>query len=180
MKLLHHKHLRSTKGFTFLEMLVALAIISLSFLLISIGVKNIQALHLHQYEDKQLEWHLFLNQWKAYLKEEDFKAIYPTYLESEIDGVKVLYEQPRTNSTVFIRRKSGGNQRLLSGIEDLSIKKASSHHLIQVDFQTGERYEAFVPIATPIMVPEKNTDQDELKDADDHPDDEEDEEKEAE
>lgn len=54
--------LTNQKGFTLIETLCALFILVLSISLLSISVSQFQLIRRQTFQDRQLEWHLFLNQ----------------------------------------------------------------------------------------------------------------------
>lgn len=137
------KKIKNQEGFTLLEILISLSITSLCFLLLSIGVVQIKELNHTIKTDKQIEWHLFLNQLDHYLIDSRFTSNTSTILrvEERVDGQlqDVRYQK---SGTKFIRRLNGGNQPLLMDIQTINITKHKDSILIKGIFDNGETYKA--------------------------------------
>lgn len=158
-------NLSKQDGFTLLEALISLAISSLVLLLLTSGIvqtSKIRDILVNDSQksqdswevisgDRQLEWHLFINQLEHYLQGTKNPRITTNgFVVDEWDeGINrftdVWYVRLDINRTIFIRRKSSGNQRLLTGLATVHFKEDKEGWLsLKVEFQNGEIYEGKV------------------------------------
>lgn len=153
-------NLTKQDGFTFLEALISLVISSMVLLLVTSGI--VQAKKLKETlildsaptttqttisADRQIEWHLFLNQLEVYLAETNNpKVSKNAVMVDEWDNESgrydtISYLRPDSNRTVLIRRKNNGNHRLLTGIETIEFTlKNKATLILDVKFRNGESY----------------------------------------
>lgn len=124
-------------------MVVSLSITSLCFLLLSIGIVQIKELNKTIKTDKQIEWHLFLNQLDHYLIDSQFTSNSDTVLRvvERVDG-KFQNVRYQKSGTKFIRRLNKGTQPLLMDIQTINITKHENTILIKGIFNNGETYQA--------------------------------------
>lgn len=137
-------------GFTLLEVLLAVSVTSISVLLLSFFVDQSVRLEQEVESDRQIEWHLFLNQVEYDLKEStlvDFGAEGFVVKRPKIDGTieKVTYER---YFRLFRRRVGGeGHQPILTQIETFQLEKTDDQLWLTVLFQNGETYTARLRIS---------------------------------
>lgn len=148
-------------GFTLIEALISLMLSSVIILLLSGGilqagkvkeviVADAQNDIYHTSDvvgDRQIEWHLFLNQFENYLQ----GTINPRVVGSSITVSEwneevnrytdVVYSRPESNQLNFARRNMGGHNRMLSRIGTLSFKQKLGWLQIEVRFLNGEEYQ---------------------------------------
>lgn len=154
-------HLNKEDGFTLLETLIALMMTSAILLLLTGGLLQITTLNRQLIEDsqfqkdsadvvtgdRQIEWHLFLNQLEGYLQ----GTIHPEavnrvlrveeYDEGTGKWITVEYRQPFTGSTRNIYQfKNTGNIRLLTGVESPAFQQDGGWLRLDFKFRNGERY----------------------------------------
>lgn len=142
------RDIKKEKGFTLLEVLVALSISTLCFLLLSIGITQTRTIREQVEEDKQIEWHLFLNQLEHYLEDSELVSVSrdsltvkePKKETGELETVS--YVRPQTNRSVLIRRVNNGNQRLLSQVNWVRFSRSGEILEVEGYFQNGETYNA--------------------------------------
>lgn len=146
-------------GFTLLEALVALMLSSMIILLLSSGIMQVNKISetlVNDSEqmaeesnlirgDRQIEWHLFLNQLETYLEGTINPRVHSDYFivnEWEEEGnqyVTTRYER-RGALENFTRSKFGGNNRMLTGIQKLHFEKQEGWLHLNFKFRTGEEY----------------------------------------
>lgn len=139
-------------GFTLLEVLVSLSVSSLCFLLLAAGVSQTRNMHQHVKEDRQIEWHLFLNQLEYYLEESELYSVNAQSLKvrklDEDSGMietasYSFYEGSSTDMPMIRRQTSkGGHQPMLLGLKSFHFSKKEKEIQMEAEFQTGETYRA--------------------------------------
>lgn len=143
------KNIYSEEAFTLLEVMVALSITSLVLILLSVGVTHFKYTKDNIEVDRQLDWHLFINQMEYYMNNSEFILVTPNRLVvKEVD--------PRTSSTMtaeyikvnrnFIRRVNNGTQPMLMDVKNVSFYKSSSIIKIASEFNNGEHYQARIRV----------------------------------
>ena len=138
--------LLNNKGFTLLESIIALLVFALCFSLFSLAVKQVQSIHNVQQSDRQLEWHLFLNQFEFDLKENKLEevtkeqVVFNQYIEKTAGTERVSYKR---NSQKLIRQVSSqGYQPMLMKLRTLNFTLNGNFLVIQVEFMNGEIYQS--------------------------------------
>lgn len=143
------KERNSEEAFTLLEVMVALSISSLVFILLSIGITHFKTVKGSIEVDRQLDWHLFLNQMEYYMINSEFiSATTNKLIVKEVDprtSKTMTAEYIRVNQNV-IRRVNNGNQPMLMNIKNISFKKQSSYVDIRSEFYNGEHYQARIRV----------------------------------
>lgn len=152
-------NLTKEAGFTLLEALISLMLTSMIILLLSTSITqagSIQEVLINDSEesgknsdlvqgDRQIEWHLFLNQLENYLK--GTKNPYVTRLyftveewDEERDRYVTIRYERRGLLENFTRSKIGGTNRMLTGINNLEFEQQGGWLLLKFQFKTGEEY----------------------------------------
>lgn len=151
-RLKNSSNIKKEKGFTLLEVLVALSVSTLCFLLLSIGIMQTRTIREQLENDKQIEWHLFLNQLEYYLQDSELVSVSRDNLTVKEPNKQtgkfetVSYVRPQTNRSVLIRRVNNGNQRLLSEVNWVRFSRNGETLEIEGYFQNGETYNAQIRI----------------------------------
>lgn len=154
-------NLNNESGFTLLEALIALMMTSSILLLLvggllqanTINQKVITDSQHHQETkntvagDRQIEWHLFLNQLENYLQDSFNPVANNGHLEvSEIDEktnrhTQVIYRQPDSGSRrSILQYKNNGNIRMLTGVERPEFIVEEDWLILNFKFRNGEIY----------------------------------------
>lgn len=130
------------KGFTLLESLVALLMLSGILLLLSGLIQ-----HAHKMEQAlsgyhQLEWEIFLLQLDNELHEVKYIGTSQTEISTEIEskGKMVPLVIKKVNSRI-IKRQSGGNQPLLMGVNQFVCQEKNNGVDFVVTFTDGRKKE---------------------------------------
>lgn len=137
-------------GFTLLEVLLAVSVTSISVLLLSFFVDQSVRLKQEVKSDRQIEWHLFLNQVEYDLKESTLVNVGTegfVVKRPNDDGIneKITYERYYR----LFRRRVGdeGHQPILTQIETIQLEKTDDQLWVTVLFQNGETYTARLRIS---------------------------------
>lgn len=144
--------LKNEGGFTLLETLVALSISSLCFLLLSIGILQTRAIREEIENDKQIEWHLFINQLEHYFQDSELISVSRDELivkemnQNTGELETATYLRPYSNRRVLIRRVNNGNQRVLSQVNWVRFSMNEDVLEIEGYFQNDEVYNARLKI----------------------------------
>lgn len=152
-------NLTKEAGFTLLEALIALMLSSIIILLLSASITqagSIQQILINDSEqnsnssdivrgDRQVEWHLFLNQLENYLegtKNPYVPGLYFTVEEwdEERDRYTTIRYERRGALENFTRSKMGGTNRMLTGINTLKFEQQGGWLLLDFQFKNGEEY----------------------------------------
>ncbi len=150
-------------GFTLLEALIALLLSSLVLLLLASGIleaskikeilvndSQAEATQSHTVSgDRQLEWHLFLNQLETYLEGTKNPQVFKEQIlldewEEETNRYVVTRYDQRGSRNNFVRSKSNGYNRMLTGIQTVHLKKEEGWLLLDFTFRNGENYQGKV------------------------------------
>lgn len=148
----------NNKGFTLLESIIALLVFALCFSLFSLAVKQVQSIHNVQQSDRQLEWHLFLNQFEFDLKENQLKEVTKEQVVfnqySEKTGVTEKVSYKRKGQKMIRQVDSQGYQPMLMKLHTLNFKLNGKFLVIQVEFMNGETYQSQINLKDHIEEPE--------------------------
>ncbi|MGX7417444.1 competence type IV pilus minor pilin ComGF [Carnobacterium gallinarum] len=141
----------NTKGFTLLEALVATFILILCLSLLTLCSQNYKKIKQQTFDNRQIEWHLFLNQ-----IEHELAATICTTIEPEKVSFKYKEGTEKTGAFFYekynqmIRRRttngSGGHQPILLNVQTLNFSKKASFLVIKVTFANDESYEGKIKI----------------------------------
>lgn len=157
--------LNKKDGFTLLEALIALMLSSMIIILLAGGlvqmdsirdvvISEAQSVSTSQTSvegDRQMEWHLFLNQFENALKETRFISVVSSELtvdewnEDAGDFVQVRYGVTKSSTSNFIRDNKGYN-RMLSGISQYTLERQGEFLLLDFTFKNGENYKGRIGI----------------------------------
>lgn len=141
---------QNEKGFTLVEALLSLFVTTAIIFFLSTGLIQSRVIKkelvtdstsINQNADtvsgeRQIEWHLFLNQLEFYLENSrNPQAQSDLFLVEEWDEAVgeynlVRYRRPSTNLRVLIRSKRGGNQYMLMGANRIRFELAENGWLI--------------------------------------------------
>lgn len=151
--------LKSEQGFTLIETLISLFVSAFVLLLLTGGILQIVAVRdtliSNAQEsrransitgDRQVEWHIFLNQLENYLQDtyepvigqNEFEVKEPT--NTDRGNRVVFYRRDATNKTNFSRRTINGNHRMLTGVNNIAFNQSGGWLLIEVFFMNGDQY----------------------------------------
>ncbi|WP_413488191.1 competence type IV pilus minor pilin ComGF [Carnobacterium divergens] len=131
--------LTNQKGFTLIETLCALFILVLSISLLSISVSQFQLIRRQTFQDRQLEWHLFLNQLEKEWQNQIVIKVTPENIQTENAKGRISYYE---NYQKMVRKRTskGGHQPLLVKVERLTFQKKAHSIVLDVQFKNQERY----------------------------------------
>lgn len=137
-------HFKKTDGFTLIEAMVALAITSLVLLALSLGVTYFNKIHQEVQVDRQMDWHLFVNQMEFYVENSELIEIDSEHLlVTELDpntGASYNAEYRMVNRN-FIKRVHGGTQQMLMDVKRVHFTSLESSIFITGEFYSGEVYQ---------------------------------------
>ncbi len=151
-------NLKNEQGFTLIETLLSLLISSFVLLLLTGGIlqtaairdtiaSNAQTSHRRDFitGDRQIEWHIFLNQLENYLQGTYDPQIsnLEFYLKEKTSvdtGYRVVQYRRDPNRLNFSRRTDNGNQRMLTGIKDLQFDGDNGWLILEVQFDNGDQF----------------------------------------
>lgn len=164
MNILKYMKLNWSKslGFTLLEAIVSLLVSSFTLLLVIGSLNQIKVMNAstivqgqptasareYVVVDRQIEWHLFLNQLNNQLENSKFIELSNSQLvTSEWDDalkreVKVYYNQAKTGKRNFRRSKNNGNHTLLTNLQKYRLMKNEGWFYLDFTFKNGQNYKA--------------------------------------
>lgn len=152
------KHIsKDDDGFTLLETLISLLISTFVIMLLTGGLLNIVSIRDTMAKnaqtsnksniitgDRQVEWHIFLNQMENYLQDSYEPEVTGSNIyvkEPLIDGgVQNVIYRTDANSINFSRRLSSGYHRLLTGITKLHFTREGGWLIADVTFENGDTF----------------------------------------
>ncbi|WP_347299186.1 competence type IV pilus minor pilin ComGF [Dolosigranulum savutiense] len=137
---------KNDQGFTLLEVIVALSITSLCLLLLSSGISSLAKAQEGIETDRQIDWHMFVNQFEYYIEGSELMTFEPGQLVvREEDQEVVEYREINGN---FIRRRKNGTQQMIMDIEQLTLHRRGNAMTITGVFPSGEVYEARIWVSS--------------------------------
>ena len=148
------------EGFTLLEALISLLISTFSLFLITTTLLQASTLKetlvadtLYPYHnrvtitsDRQIEWHIFLNQLEMYLENTINPRVYNRRLVvDELNDEyrvysEVSYQMPSNSTRVFIRRLNNGYQPMLIGASEINLRREEEGWVVIENTFNGEDY----------------------------------------
>lgn len=153
------RNLNDEEGFTFIEALVSLLISSFVLLLLTTGIHQAHSIKSQLtakssrptaesiVSQRQIEWHIFLNQLENYLTDSKNPQVASRAIrveewdEEKKDWLDVMYEPPKSNNSRISRFKNNGNVTMLTGVASRTFQKNGGWLLIEVTFQNNEHYQ---------------------------------------
>ena len=124
-------------GFTLLECLLALLVLSTLFLFIGQFVQTTQIIHQQLQQTKDKEWEVFLIQLEYELKEDSFiKVANNTLYLKSTTGKEVLIQPYQT---MIRKRKNGGHQPMLTEVASFTASKENQQIQLEVIFLDGRK-----------------------------------------
>lgn len=138
------------KGFTLIEALAALFILVLCISLLSFATTQYRTIRKETFEDRQLEWHMFLNQFEYDIEGLVFVNAKPNELEFKLLDDKGMFKETIYYERHFevLRRRTGagGHQPMLMKVKTLNFVQNKSFLEITVTFLNQETYHAQLSI----------------------------------
>lgn len=140
---------KSDEGFTLLEMVITLTVVSYCVLIFSFSTMQIKAMRETTRDDRQIEWHIFLGQLEYELNtavDGEVSARKLSFRKKNLltDKVEVIsYER---HFKVLQRQVNGaGYQPVLIKVNDVGFVKLDNSFKMEVVFENGETYTAHFP-----------------------------------
>lgn len=138
------------KGFTLIEALAALFILALCVSLLSFATTQYQTIRKQTFEDRQLEWHMFLNQFEYNIEKLVFVSAKPSELQFKLLDEKGKFKEmiyyERHFEVLRRRTESGGHQPMLMKVKSINFVQNNSFLEITVTFLNQETYHAQLSI----------------------------------
>lgn len=138
------------KGFTLIEAVAALFILVLCISLLNFVTTQYQTIRKQTFEDRQLEWHMFLNQFEYSLEGLVFVKAKSNELQFNLLDEKGQFKETiyyeRNYAVVRRRTGSGGHQPMLMQVKSISFSQNDSFIEIEVTFLNQETYHAQLSI----------------------------------
>lgn len=134
------------KGFTLIEALVALFILVLCIALLNVVTTQYKTIRKQTFEDRQLEWHMFLNQFEYSLEGLVLVNTKPNELQFKLLDEKCQFKEmvyyEKYDNLVRRRTGSGGHHPMLMKVESINFVQKNSFLEITVTFLNQETYHA--------------------------------------
>lgn len=138
------------KGFTLIEALAALFILVLCISLLSFATMQYKTIRKQTFEERQLEWHMFLNQFEYNIEGLVFVSAKPSELQFKLLDEKGQFKEMIYYERHFevLRRRtgSGGHQPMLMKVKSINFIQNNSFIEITVTFLNQETYHAQLSI----------------------------------
>ena len=141
-------------GFTLLETLIVVMLSSIIMLFLSTSIHQLDKLNdfivteaqtipsvkLKIKGNRQLEWHIFLNQLERYLENTTLVQSTTRSIVVKEKNTEVRYERARTGARNFCRRKNNGYDAMLSDIKRFYLEVEGQWLLLNFTFQNDQEY----------------------------------------
>lgn len=130
-------------GFTLIECLVSLTIISLFFLIISGTFQQSQKIRQNVESREELEWQIFLIQFDKIAEKGTFRSVSSTGLvfdrhelhEGKVVGLAIKYSSK--NQYIYLSN-NGGTEPILTQVQSLVFERVNQTILFTVTFLNGD------------------------------------------
>lgn len=137
----------SWAGFTLVESIIALSVISFIILMLNMLMKVENKTVLSFQRKSELNWHIFLSQLEYGSKKWEFKELDKSrlyFVEKKESGkeTQVIIEK---YANQLKERKNGGYNPLLIGVETCYFKKSDYGVIINVTMEDGKVFESVFP-----------------------------------
>lgn len=139
-------NLRNQEGFTLLESLLALFVNSLIVLLIGSLLHSAQNMKDSLQHEKNIEWHIFLNQAEHDILNKKIKSRTPKIITLSEDGTKTTYTYMLKATELRRQKDNTGYVPMLTEVRDLNFQDAIGGIKIQSVFKNEKEMEAYLPI----------------------------------
>ena len=139
------------QGFTLLESVVSLYVLVLCVSLIGFTASQYQTIRKQTFLDRQLEWHLFLNQFEYEIKDLVFKDTtenkvrFEEWNAGKLSRI-IVYQKDLKKANLIKTTDSGGYQPLLMKVSKVTFIKKDDFLVIQAVFSNKEKYKAQIKI----------------------------------
>lgn len=151
-------YLINNRAFTLIEAVTALFVFSLCVSLFSIAGKQLQVVQKAQQSDRELEWHLFLNQFEYDIQQfrlyevTSAKATFVQVTNSGESQKKVTYKRELQK---LIRQVGGqGYQPMLMKLRKFTFELKGAFLVIHVEFLNGEKYQSQISLVKQMQMKE--------------------------
>lgn len=138
------------KGFTLIEALAALFILVLCIALLNVVTTQYKTIREQTFEDRQLEWHMFLNQFEYSLEGLVLVNTKPNELQFKMLDEKGQFKEmiyyEKYDNLVRRRTGSGGHHPMLMKVKSINFIQKKSFLEITVTFSNQEIYHAQLDI----------------------------------
>lgn len=138
------------EGFTLLEVLLTLSIMSICVFFFSLALTQFKTVRASVKDDRQIEWHLFLNSMENDMKESELRQMTQTSLsvytvdEKTNKRVSVTY---RLSGDEMIRSVTGGYEPILINVSKAQFDKLTDQRVrLNVTFYNGEEFTANIKV----------------------------------
>lgn len=126
-------------GFTLVESMLALLILSIILLLSNAVLKSTKSIQVEAGQDCQVEWHLFLNQFDYMRKDWKLTSIQTRKLLFEDD--KGTFELSAYKNQLRIK-KNGGYEPVLTRVQKTEFVPTKGGVTFKIKMEDGEEYRA--------------------------------------
>ncbi|MER2063318.1 MAG: competence type IV pilus minor pilin ComGF [Alkalibacterium sp.] len=144
--------MKADKGFSLLEVIITLSILSSCVLLFSFAISQIQTTRSQIKDERQIEWHLFINQLEFELNSGKKLTAGRDRITFEIYDTKEQRDRVVTYERYLrmIRRQVGslGHQPILLDVSKVEFTLLDKALTIKVEFINGETYQATLRVNT--------------------------------
>lgn len=143
--------LNKEEGFTLLEVLFTLTLISLCVFLFSMAISQTKTVRANVKDDRQIEWHLFLSQMENDIRGTEFSNLNErrlTVLKFNVEkntSERISYE--RFGSMIRRRVGGDGHQPMLTQVSTSEFILLTKNNVkLTVTFDNGEKFTAYVKV----------------------------------
>ncbi|GEK91355.1 competence type IV pilus minor pilin ComGF [Alkalibacterium kapii] len=138
--------MKNDKGFSLLEVIITLSVLSSCVLLLSFAISQIQTSRSLIKDERQIEWHLFINQLEYELRESETvrttKSELTLIKTDPSDQLKKTITYNRRFSIIRRQVDSQGHQPILLEVKSIEFGLLDEKLTIEVIFQNDETYQA--------------------------------------
>lgn len=140
----------SEEGFTLIETAVSLSIISVCVFFFSIAVTQTRSVQAHLKDDRQMEWHMYINQLEYDMMDTVIDRVGVTSLHYKKGNPTSGKLEVISHSTYgeLVRRQvdDKGHQPMLTEVDTYRLALDGNRLTLTVTFETGDRFTAYLKV----------------------------------
>ncbi|MCC5894602.1 MAG: ComGF family competence protein [Alkalibacterium sp.] len=141
---------QSEEGLTLIEMLVALNVIMGCVFFFSLALSQIQSVRASISDDRQIEWHLFLNMLEHDLRDTVLKDVWSTgFSVTKVEKGILLNKSVSydVHKKIYRRVVNGeGHQPVLTKVKAFKVQQNNNQIQLDVTFENDESYNAWIKV----------------------------------
>lgn len=140
--------IKNNQGFTLFESLLSLFVNTLILLLIGLTFQTLQGFQQNVHTDKNIEWHLFLNQMENDLTDKTLSLRTKQQLDFDENGTKNEIKYEWKHNEIIRKKNNAGYVPMLTKIREVTYRDTQMKKSVDIEihFSNGQILKGMVPV----------------------------------